>query len=109
MQRNLKSTQRLSRVLAIKIDTTTPTIIRGTSDILSVVKNSAGNITIVFKNPFKAIPLVTAISEVANCIVTLVAGPTVSSISLIQQTIAGVATNGIMHIQVWGFDTKDVF
>jgi hypothetical protein len=110
MQRNLKSTQRMNRVLALKIDTTgSGTILRGSSDC-SIVRNGAGDISVTFANSFLAAPIAVATSEVAGCYIGHGAAPSKTAIRLLQKTVAaGTATDGIMDIFVWGFDTADVY
>lgn len=74
-----------------RISTTTPTILQGSG--FTVVRNSAGSVTITFTSAFSAIPAVVAVADPAG-VCDQAAIPTVSTVGIIRFTTAGVATDG---------------
>lgn len=106
MLREVKTPQRLPRMLAFRLNTTAPTELEGIYQA-AVTKNGTGDVTITFAKPFARLPVAVAASEVANCYVEHGATPTAAAIRLVQKTNAGVATDGIMDVIVLGFDAVD--
>jgi hypothetical protein len=106
MLREIKGTQRLSRLLAFKVNgTNTAAIEQGAPDA-SLTDNGAGDYTITFDRPFARKPIVTASCETEGCYAEI-ASASQTSVQIKTLSNAGVATDAIFHAVVLGFDSAD--
>jgi len=115
MLRDVKSTQRLIRMLAFRVDgsdvaggtLTKNGLLEGTFDAL-ITENSAGNYTLTFAKPFARVPVVTSMTATDVSTLRIIA---VSASSVqIEQVAADQTTplaDGDFHLLVLGFDAAD--
>lgn len=115
MLREVKCAQRMSRVIAFRIDggdvaggtATRNGILEGTYEA-TVTENSSGNYTFTFTKAFARVPVVvvTPITDVTTCRIIAVTATTVQ----IEQVGADQTTpeaDGDFHMMVFGFDITD--
>lgn len=115
MLREMKTTQRLCRVLGFRIDggdvaggTATTNGIKEGKYHATVTENSSGNYTFTFNQAFARVPVVvcTPITDVTTCRIVAVTASTVQ----IEQVGADQTTpeaDGDFHMIVMGFDSAD--
>jgi len=106
MLREIKGTQRLPRLLALKIDGVTPAISIGQFDA-TLVKNATGDYTITPAQPFKRAPIVVATAQTASSICE-VAAATASSVQILVKNPSTLAAkDAVIHVQILGYDAAD--
>jgi hypothetical protein len=115
MLREMKTTQRLTRVLPLRIDgaavaggTLTKNGVLEGKEHVTITENSSGNYTITFNTPFARVPVVTMApaTDVTTLRIIAVAAGTVQ----VEQVGADQTTpvaDGSFHLLVVGFDSAD--
>lgn len=106
MLRELKGTQPKPRALFIIMDTTGPTISEGASDV-TVTKNGTGDVTLTYKNAFRRNACVGA--SCASGDYASLNSSSATACRVIVKTDAGVAADGVLHVQIQGWDSADQF
>jgi hypothetical protein len=108
MLREIKGTQRLSRLLALKITGTgTAAIGEGVRDA-TLVDNGTGDYTLTFLKPFVRSPVVTVTTLTANTRAE-VSAASVSACTIKIKDDAQVATDGVFFVLVLGWDATDTY
>jgi hypothetical protein len=108
MLRELKGTQRLPRVLALRVDGTgTASILEGRFDA-TLTDNGTGDYTLTFAKPFARVPVVVA-CPLAVDIAVSVGTITKLAVQIKAKTIAGspAAADVDFHVIVVGSDAVD--
>lgn len=110
MLREIKGTQRLPRMLAIKLDGTgTAALNEGANDAV-LVDNGPGDYTLTFAKPFARTPVVVASALTADIIVQLFAlSATAVQIKTFDSNGGPTATDADLDIIVLGWDTADKY
>lgn len=108
MLREIKSTQRLVRALAFRVDGTgTASILEGSNDA-TLTDNGVGDYTLTFDTPFKRVPVVTGAALIADNGFIQVASVSVSAINVKLFDVDGTtALDGDFHLALLGFDAAD--
>lgn len=106
MLREIKGTQRLPRLLALKIDGAAPAVSIGSRDV-TLVKNSTGDYTISPVTPFKRAPVVLAVAQTAASYCE-VASASASAIQILVKNPSTLAAkDAVIHVQILGYDAAD--
>lgn len=106
MLREIKGSQRLPRLIALRVDGTgTASILEGAFDA-TLVDNGTGDYTLTFATPFKRVPVCVG-SAVGAVEATLNVVPSVSAVQVLLQDNAGAAIDSDFHLMVLGFDSAD--
>jgi ABC-type cobalamin transport system permease subunit len=106
MLREVKTSQRLPRLLAIKVVGATPAIAVGQFDA-TLVKNATGDYSLTLAKPFARVPVVVAVAETASsyCEVAAASASVVQILVKNPSTLA--AKDATIHVHVMGFDAAD--
>lgn len=108
MQRSIKGTQRLPRMLAFKVDGTgTAAIGEGSTDA-TLTDNGTGDYTLTFATPFVRTPVCTASCETATGYAEIAATSTTTVQVKTKKTTDNTALDAKFHLLVLGWDTADV-
>lgn len=108
MLREMKSTQRLNRTLAFRVDGTgTASILEGVNDAV-LTDNGTGDYTLTFAKPFARVPVVVAVGLAAD-IVMHVAAVSKLAVQIKARSVAAIpaAADVDFHAVVMGFDSVD--
>jgi hypothetical protein len=110
MLREVKSSQRAPRLLAIQVDGTgTASITVGGTDV-TLTDNGTGDYTLTFATAFARVPtvVVTPISATGDLIATIeTASATLLDIRLWDGTDGTTAKDGDFHCLIMGYDSAD--
>lgn len=108
MLRELKGTQRLPRVLALRVDGTgTASILEGQFDA-TLTDNGTGDYTLTWVKPFARVPVVQATTLLADS-VAYIHAVSASAVTIRVRTVAGspAAVDADFHVHVIGSDAVD--
>lgn len=106
MLRDIKSTQRLTRLLAFRVDGTgTASILEGAFDA-TLTDNGTGDYTLTFAVPFKRVPVCVG-SAVGSTAAIVNVVPSVTAIQVLVKDAGGSAADADFHLSVLGFDSAD--
>jgi hypothetical protein len=107
MLREIKSTQRLPRQLALKVNGVggSPSILIGGFDA-TLADNGTGDYTLTFAKPFARDPVVVASCVTATCYAE-VAASSATSVQILTKSNANAATDAVFHVIVQGYDAAD--
>lgn len=106
MLRQIKTSQRLPRLIAIKVNGSTPAITVGNFDA-TLVKNATGDYTLTLLKPFARIPVCVATCETATAYCEVPVSTASSVQVLVKNPGSGAAKDGVFHLLVMGFDAAD--
>jgi len=106
MLREIKSTQRLPRQLALKVTGTGTAAISIGSFDASLTDNGTGDYTITFNEPFARSPVCVASCQTATCYAEIAAA-SATSVQVLTKSNANVATDAVFHLIVQGYDAAD--
>lgn len=104
--RALSIRQRLSRLIAGRVDGTgTASIVEGGNE-MSLTDNGVGDYTLTFTVPFQRVPVVNAmaIGAAAMCTIGTISA---SAVQILVWDAAGVAADADFHVQIVGFDSAN--
>lgn len=106
MLRDLKGTQRLPRVLALRVDGTgTASILEGSTDA-TLTDNGTGDYTLTFAKAFARVPVCVVTPVTAGLIPNVT--PLAASVQVTLKAADGTtATDGDFHVLVHGWDAAD--
>lgn len=115
MLRNLKSTQRRPRMIAVQLAWSggVPSVVSGLgSTDVTVTDNGTGDVTLTFVQPFKRAPIVTAspVAAAGDAIVCLQAQPSATAVRLVvfDGTDGTTAKDNIpLNVHIVGYDSVD--
>jgi hypothetical protein len=108
MLREIKGTQRLPRLLGVRVDGTgTASILAGGNDV-ALTDNGTGDYTLTFAVPFARVPQVVA-SPLAADVALHVSAVSVSAVTVKARTVAGspAAVDADFHVIILGSDAVD--
>lgn len=107
MLREIKSTQRLPRQLALKVNGVggSPAIQIGQFDA-TLEDNGTGDYTLTFAKPFARAPICVASCETASCYAEIAAA-TATSVQILTKANDDTATDAVFHLIVQGYDAAD--
>jgi len=107
MLREIKSTQRLPRQLALKVNGVggSPAIQIGQFDA-TLADNGTGDYTLTFAKPFARSPVVVASCVTATCYAEIAAA-TATSVQILTKSNANAATDAVFHVIIQGYDAAD--
>lgn len=108
MLREIKGTQRLSRMLALKlVGTGTAALTQGSTDA-TLVDNGTGDYSITFAKPFARIPVVTVAS--LTTVVNTQIVPSKTGIAVKSFSVDGTtAKDAVLDLIVLGWDAEDQY
>lgn len=110
MLREIKGTQRLPRLLALKLDGTGTAALNEGANDASLVDNGTGDYTLTFAIPFARTPVVVASSLTAAINIKLHAiSATAVQIKTFATADGTTATDADLDILVLGWDTPDKY
>lgn len=106
MLRDIKGTQRLPRMLALKlVGTGTAALTQGSTDA-TLVDNGTGDYSVTFNKPFARVPVVVASSLTAVVNTQIV--PSKTGISVKAFSVDGTtAKDAVLDLLVLGWDAED--
>lgn len=106
--RSVSGKQRLSHIIAARIDGTgTASILAGSSE-LTLTDNGTGDYTLTFKVPFKRVPIVVANPiDVAGDASIAIKSVSATAVNVVAVDLAGVAKDVDFHVVIVGFDSAD--
>ena len=107
MQRQITTDQRKVRELKLKITGTGTAAINVGSFSATLVDNGAGDYTITYNEAFSRILGVQATAGTAGLFVAVV--PTATAVQVLVYDDAGVATDGIVYLNISGSDDSDEY
>jgi hypothetical protein len=107
MLREIKSTQRLPRQLALKVNGVgaSPAIQIGQFDA-TLADNGTGDYTLTFAQPFARAPVCVASCQTAACYAEI-ASATATAVQILTKSNANAATDAVFHLIVQGYDAVD--
>lgn len=107
MLREIKSTQRLPRQLALKVNGVggSPSITIGQFDA-TLAKNGTGDYTLTLAKPFARSPVVVASCQTATCYAEVAASSS-TSVQILTKSNANAATDAVFHVIIQGYDAAD--
>lgn len=110
MLREIKSTQRATRLLAIRLNGTGTAALDGEGKYdATLTDNGTGDYTLTFAKPFGRAPIVVANSETAGVIVKLEA-LSKTAVQITSFAVDGTtAKDAILHVMVFGSDVEDQY
>tara|TARA_R110000868_G_scaffold276891_1_gene536677 strand:- start:1465 stop:1794 length:330 start_codon:yes stop_codon:yes gene_type:complete len=107
MLRDVKSTQRLTRLLSFRVDGTgTASILEG-SQQATLVDNGTGDYTLTFAVPFVRVPVCSGNAIGSTAAIINVAVVSISAVQIKAFDAAGAAVDVDFHLSVLGFDSAD--
>lgn len=106
MLREVKTSQRLPRMLAIKVDGVAPAILVGKFDA-TLTDNGIGDYTLTLAKPFARIPVVVACAATADAYCEVAAASASAVQILVKDPSTLAAKDAVIHVQIMGFDAAD--
>lgn len=106
MLREVKTSQRLPRLLALKVAGATPAISVGGLDA-TLVKNATGDYSLTLAKPFARVPVVVAVAETASSYCEVAAASATVVQILVKNPSTLAAKDATIHVMVMGFDSAD--
>lgn len=106
MLREIKGSQRLARMLAIKVDGVTPAILIGKQDV-SLTDNGTGDYTLTLAKPLARAPVVVATSQTADAVCEVAAASATAVQILVKDPSTLAAKDAIIHVMILGSDAVD--
>jgi hypothetical protein len=108
MLRDVKSTQRLPRILGIRVNGTGTAAIEEGSFDATLVDNGTGDYTLTLVKPFARKPVIALACETTDCYAEMVdADNSASVIHVLTKNNADAATDAVFHVIVLGSDAVD--
>jgi hypothetical protein len=108
MLREIKGTQRLPRMIGLRVDGTgTASILAGAQDA-TLTDNGTGDYTLTFAKPFARVPQVVAM-PLAQDVAMHISAVSASAVTIKARTVAGspAAVDVDFHVMVLGSDAVD--
>lgn len=108
MLREVKTSQRLPRLLALEVNGVggSPAILVGKFDA-TLADNGTGDYTLTFAKPFARSPVVVAVAETAASYCEVAAASASSVQILVKNPSTLAAKDAVIHVMVMGFDALD--
>ena len=108
MLREIKGTQRLPRLLALKVDgvSATAAISIGQFDA-TLVDNGTGDYTLSPVVPFARAPLVVVTCETATAYAEVASASASAVQILVKNPATGAAKDAVFHVMILGYDSAD--
>ncbi len=108
MLREIKGTQRLPRILAIRVNGTGTAAIQEGGFDATLVDNGTGDYTLTFRKPFARKPVAVASCATTDCYAEFVdADNSASVLHILTKNNADAATDAIFHVLGLGWDAAD--
>lgn len=105
--KQVKSPQRLLRIMSAKVDGTGTVALTGTcANNFILTDSGTGDYLLTFRIPFKRVPEVIA-TPITDNIVCKLGTVAVGSVQILTENLSGAATDADFHVIVLGADTED--
>lgn len=108
MLREIKGTQRLPRMLALKLTGTGTAVLGQGSTDASLVDNGAGDYSLTWNKPFARVPVVIAQSLTADVITQVTPSKTGCAVKAFASD-GTTAKDAVLDILVLGWDAEDQY
>jgi len=107
MLRDIKGSQRLPRLLALRVDGTgTASILEGKFDA-TLVDNGTGDYTLTFAKPYLRVPVCIGSVVGATAAIVNIAAVSATAVQINIFDAAGSAADADFHLSVLGWDSAD--
>lgn len=108
MLREIKSSQRMARVIALKVTGTGTAAINIGSTDATLTDNGTGDYTITYAKPFARTAIPVVVPGTANIIAIVTAtSASACTVKTFQGTDGTTATDAIFYVHVVGYDSVD--
>jgi hypothetical protein len=108
--RSIAGRQRLTHVIAARVDGTGIASIQAGSQELTLTDNGTGDYTLTFRVPYKRVPIVVATPiDAAGDASIAIKSVSTTAVNLVATDIAGgpTAKDVVFHVVIIGFDSAD--